>query len=244
MPRWRRKSCAGPLIPGRAAHQPSSPADAGDPALRGVGDQTERPRRTGSPAFAEDDGRGRGCPTGKSLKTCLAQVAKIFRFPSCPNQTYTRRRLAPSQRGVSRSSRTLVRDAMDAGLSKDERQASRTAKPYGPGAPTLASSFVELIHKATVANKPGHRGECGISRKTIACGNAGLIRWTCGDYTRVLSIIRTRGCGCIATRHSPRPQGAEVLSELGRIAPRECGHVSPPSLRGAKRRSNPRLRLL
>ncbi len=26
---------------------------------------------------------------------------------------------------------------------------------------------------ATVANKPGHRGEHEISRKTIACGNAG-----------------------------------------------------------------------
>jgi hypothetical protein len=26
---------------------------------------------------------------------------------------------------------------------------------------------VELIHKATVANKPGHRGERGISRKPL-----------------------------------------------------------------------------
>jgi hypothetical protein len=28
--------------------------------------------------------------------------------------------------------------------------------------------------------------------KTIACGSAGLIRWTCGDYTRVLFTLRTR----------------------------------------------------
>jgi hypothetical protein len=47
---------------------------------------------------------------------------------------------------------------------------TRTAKPCGPGAPTLASSLVEFIHKATVANKPGHRGERGISRNTIAQG--------------------------------------------------------------------------
>jgi hypothetical protein len=152
------------------------------------------------------------CLTGKSVKPCLAQVAKIFRFAFDPNHFYKPCCLAPTQRGVSRSSRTSARDAMDAGLSKDERQASRTAKPYGPGAPTLASSLVELIRKATVANKPGHRGECEISRKTIACGNAGLIRWTCGDYARVLFIICTRGCGCIATRHSPRPQGAEVFA--------------------------------
>ena len=33
--------------------------------------------------------------------------------------------------------------------------------------PTLASSPVEFIHKATVANKPDHRGERGISRKPL-----------------------------------------------------------------------------
>src|SRR6202011_2575392 len=30
----------------------------------------------------------------------------------------------------------------------------------------------------TVANKPGHRGEHEVSRKTIACGNAGRFRCT------------------------------------------------------------------
>jgi hypothetical protein len=34
----------------------------------------------------------------------------------------------------------------------------------------LALSFVEMIREATVARKPGHRGERDISRKTIARG--------------------------------------------------------------------------
>jgi hypothetical protein len=33
----------------------------------------------------------------------------------------------------------------------------------------------------TVAKEPGHRGEHEVTVKTIACGNAGLFRWTRGD---------------------------------------------------------------
>ena len=54
---------------------------------------------------------------------------------------------------------------------KDERKAVRTAKPCGPDAPTLASSSGEASFSgATVARKPGHRGEREVSRKTIAQG--------------------------------------------------------------------------
>src|SRR5882724_10391791 len=48
----------------------------------------------------------------------------------------------------------------------------RTAKSCGSDAPMLASSLREEA-QATVSNKPGHRGEREVSRKTIACGNAG-----------------------------------------------------------------------
>jgi len=75
--------------------QPSSPAKAGDPVFRDVSDRPERPRRTGSPAFAEDDRERRGCPTGKSAKSCPAQLAKIFRFALDPNHFYTRAVLHP-----------------------------------------------------------------------------------------------------------------------------------------------------
>ncbi len=48
---------------------------------------------------------------------------------------------APATRGVSRSSRTLARDAMDAFASTDERCRKRTAKPRGLSASTLARTW-------------------------------------------------------------------------------------------------------
>ena len=47
--------------------------------------------------------------------------AKIFRFSLPPNHIHNSRHPVP-QRGVSRSSRTLVRDAMDARAAQDERR--------------------------------------------------------------------------------------------------------------------------
>ena len=58
---------------------------------------------------------------------------------------------------------------MDAVGAADESAGPRTAKSCGPDAPTLASSLRQHP-QATVANKPGHRGERVISRKTIARG--------------------------------------------------------------------------
>ena len=48
----------------------------------------------------------------------------------------------------------------------------RTAKSCRSDAPGLASSLREEA-QATVSNKPGHRGEREVSRKTIARGMPG-----------------------------------------------------------------------
>jgi hypothetical protein len=45
-------------------------------------------------------------------------------------------------------------------------------KSCGPGSPTLESSLWGYP-QATVANKPGHRGEHEVTVKTIACGDVG-----------------------------------------------------------------------
>ena len=50
-------------------------------------------------------------------------------------------------------------DAVDADGAIDERRLRRTAKPCGPDTPTLVSSRRKMIPQATVARKPGHRGE-------------------------------------------------------------------------------------
>ena len=132
-----RRGC----LTGSHTLQPSSPAKAGDPVFRGVSDRPARPRRTGSPAFAEDDRERRGCPTGKSAKSCPAQLAKIFRFALDPNHFY--------KPAVSRSLRGAYHDRHERwrgmrwtrAVSNDDDTGWRTAKPCGPGAPTLASSL-------------------------------------------------------------------------------------------------------
>src|SRR5438105_15936907 len=93
---------------------------------------------------------------------------QIERLTLTPNQRFSLRRLALSERGASRSSRTL--GAGCGGRFGDARRAAlmRTAKPCGPDAPTLASSFAGSDScEAMVARKPGHQGERGISRKPL-----------------------------------------------------------------------------
>src|SRR5439155_12454330 len=52
----------------------------------------------------------------------------------------------------------------------------------------LASSLREEA-QMTVSNKPGHRGEREVSRKTIARGVPGDFRCDRGDYARVLCFL-------------------------------------------------------
>src|SRR5258708_33052137 len=82
------------------------------------------------------------------------------------------------------------RDAVDA-AARLTSVLQRTAKSCGSDAPMLASSLREEA-QATVSNKPGHRGEREVSRKTIARGMPGDFRCDRGDYTRVLSTLHTR----------------------------------------------------
>src|SRR5258706_14891286 len=122
----------------------------------------------------------------------------------------------------------------------------RTAKSCRSDAPMLASSLREEA-QATVSNKPGHRGEREVSRKTIARGMPGDFRCTCGDYTRVLSTLHTRlrahrapGIPCALCNRRTGNSGKPRAQSRGEIA-RPClyaagclkcevGKPAPPSL--------------
>jgi len=82
----------------------------------------------------------------------------------------------PDQRGVRVV--TNVGAGCDGRFGNARRtMPGRTAKSCGPDAPTLASSSREASFLgATVARKPGHRGEREISRKTIAQGRPDCLR--------------------------------------------------------------------
>src|SRR5712672_2900233 len=96
----------------------------------------------------------------------------------------------------------------------------RTAKSCRSDAPMLASSLREGA-QATVSNKPGHRGEREVSRKTIARGMPGDFRCDRGDYARVFVFYHTRGCGRIERPAFPAPsdiRGRDVQVKLARKA--------------------------
>jgi hypothetical protein len=81
------------------------------------------------------------CPTARFSEFASSLPAKnISLFRKRKSVVW----FAPSrahQEGVSRSSRNVVRDAMDAGRVTRRRMRPRTAKSRGPDAPTLASSL-------------------------------------------------------------------------------------------------------
>jgi len=145
-------------------------------------------------------------PTGKSLL--------IFRNRVKPrNQKYFASRLtqircisfpvSSHSRGVSRSSRTRGGMRWTRAV-RVTNVPTRTAKSCRSDAPMLASSLREKT-QATVSNKPGHRGEREVSRKPLRAGMPGqsggpVVTNSC------VCFHYTRGCGCIDTRHSPRPR--------------------------------------
>ena len=111
-------------------------------------------------------------------------------------------------------------DAVDATASGAKarwtKRLLRTAKSCGPDTPTLVSSW-RSNPLATVARKPGHRGEHDISRKTIAQGMPGVPGYL---YTRVLSTfyLCTRGRGCSGHPAFPCALSfwAKLFAQLGR----------------------------
>jgi len=175
---------------------------------------------------------------------CPVVPEKIFRFRRRANHLYKFAPSRPDKRGGSRSSRTWVGMRWTRMALQDERHMKRTAKSCGPDAPTLASSSRKTLPWATVANKPGHRGEHDISVKTIAWGMPGDSGVTVVTTLVCSFHFACEAAGASRARHSLRPLFSEsgmLLAKLGRITPRDREAVCLPSLREAKRRSNPYL---
>ena len=79
-----------------------------------------------------------------------------------------------------------------------------------------------------MSNKPGHRGEREVSRKTIARGMPGETGVTVVTMLVCLFYFACEAAGASSARHSLRPLISEdgmFRIKLGRIAPRECGGV-------------------
>ena len=126
---------------------------------------------------------GRYCfarlPDGQIGERALLKINRLSRppwknisvFPKCKSGVC----LPPSrlvQRGVAQRQPALRRDAVDGGGAADERAAcGRQSRVVLT--PRRWRQACGSIPQATVARKPGHRGERGISRKTTAQGMPG-----------------------------------------------------------------------
>ena len=110
----------------------------------------------------------------------------------------------------------------------------RTAKSCGPDPPTLGSSW-RVDPPATVANKPGHRGEHVIGVKTIAqgksdCSGEPVVINSCAFY------FCTRGYGCIEHPAFPAPsvwEGKEISGKPRAYRAARSRNCIYTSLRGA-----------
>src|SRR6476620_9474471 len=105
----------------------------------------------------------------KSVKQIISEFQK-FRLPADPNHFYIPHCPVP-QRGVGQRHQRGA-GCGGRGRCQRRRRCSRTVKSCGSDAPMLASSLREEA-QTTVSNKPGHRGDHEVRRKTIARGMPG-----------------------------------------------------------------------
>src|SRR3954465_6175211 len=96
--------------------------------------------------------------------------------------------------------------------------------------------------KATVTTSPITGEITKETVKTVACGNAGYsgLPVVTNSYAFLFCM---RGCGCVGTRHSPRPshgKGGKFTHNSDAFAPRERGRVTDlaPSLASAAKQSS------
>jgi hypothetical protein len=160
-------------------------------------------------------------PTGKSLLIFRNGVKPRNQkyFASYPTQISSLICAVPCpQRGVSRSSRTLGRGCGGRGRVRHasagrRMMLTRTAKSCGSDAPMPASSLREAA-QATVSNKPGHREEREVSRKTIARGMPGRSGVTVVTTLVCSFLFCMRGCGRVGRPAFPAPS---ILGEAKRF---------------------------
>jgi hypothetical protein len=94
-----------------------------------------------------------------------------------------------------------------------------------------------VIRRATVARKPGHRGEREVSRKP-SCGES---RSDPVEPVVHSCVFCAHDRGCNRRPAFPAPsvlKEGEFVASLGRIAPRECGRISCRCLKFESRRGS------
>jgi hypothetical protein len=161
------------------------------------------------------------------------------RLPVAPDTLHLRRHPAPVKEGriaIVTDVRARGSDGREASAT-DDALSLRTAKPCGPDAATLVSSAWEASFSGmTVATNPVHRGEHGISRKTIAqgmpdpFGEPVVTILACFSLSHArLRVHRAPGIPC-ALRFPSRARKANLVRTGSGIA-NPCPEAGPAGLR-------------
>ena len=132
-------------------------------------------------------------------RSCELKIGS-YRLPRRANHWHSSAQPAPPRGTFARSSRNVVRVAMDAaasgGFARRAKRPQRTAKSCGPGAATVASILSGLCWGGNGDNQRRSPGRARISRKPLRgesrCGRLHL--WC---FARVL---RHAGCPCASAR--------------------------------------------
>src|SRR5215813_9179786 len=134
-----------------------------------------------------------------------------------------------SVRGADASSRTRGGMRWTWRVSRDERHSICGRRSRVVPAPRCWCQASRIYERGDGDNKArSHRGDHGISRKTIAqgmpeCFGEPVVTNSCAFF------YRARGCGCIEHPAFPAPSlifEGDVSQNSDAIAPRECGVTS------------------
>ena len=158
-------------------------------------------------------------PTGKSLLNFrnTSQAVRIKNISLNPSGKSPLRDLpvSPDERGGSRSSRTRGGMRWTRKFATDERKPSGRQRRVVPTPRRWCQvRGKQNFPRATVARKPGHRGERGISRRNHCAGKVGMPPLDLYARVRFFVQVCTRDRGCSAHPAFPAP------SSLSRAANR------------------------
>ena len=141
-----------------------------------------------------------------------------------------------AMRDVSRSSRSVVRVAMDAcgvrlASASQAKTPQRTTKSCGPGAATVASIPAGLCWRDNGDNQRRSPGRARISRKAIARGRPGCPGCTCQSRVRLFTTHCTRCCGCRRRPVFPAPSDQERVNVSAKPGQNRAAGMFPCAFR-------------
>jgi hypothetical protein len=154
------------------------------------------------PAFAGMTGEGESARRANQRKRVQPGLQKYIASPLAQINSISPA-VSRSPRGADHDRHERWRGMRWTRVVSNDDDTNADGKAVWSWRPDAGVKWCGAIRAATVANKPGHRGERGISRNTIVQGMPDC----CGEPVVTMLvcfiIIRTRDCGC--TKHPAFP---------------------------------------